>query len=322
MSDIDQYLDSLSDKTRERLTPIISEESPVLYYHVSENGTIKHFTPRVPDFRLYDEDQQTPRVCVANSALGCLIGYQRIISDFINGDPDRYKGGWYIYGIESSFALKPNKALVKDSLRSGEHWLVPYTKDRWEYPAKLLGKVFFGSVTHYNDYQYKTRLGKVTCYVEVFEGHTLNWSKAVDLKPGYHYLELNLPNETAQWNRHRHDVIVEITEEEYLEKKKLVADQLSHKEDHTPKVGDYLNVENDLLIDPGPCTYEVVKRDGDKYWTSHNPPGEDPYEIPAKCFVDSTVDSKSGDRICTAEPVKGAQASSESFICKAPSIHW
>lgn len=322
VEEFEHYVDSLPPWVKERSQAVVSAEEPVTYYHVSENGSLKHFTPRVPDFRAAHEDQQTPRVCVAGSVLGCLIGYQRIISDFMNGDPESYKGGWYIYGVDSQFAIKPGKRLVPDTMRSGEHWLVPYTKDHWQYPTRIIGKVFFGSLTFHNDYQYKTRLGRVTCFVEVYEGHTLNWSKAIDLKPGYHYLELNLPNETAQWNRHRHEVVTEITEQEYKQKKELVADQLSRKEDNTPQVGDYLNVEDDLLIDPGPCTYDVVKREGNKYWTSHNPPGEDPYVIPAECFVDATVDSKSGNRICTAEPVKGAKASNESLATPLPSANW
>ena len=298
------YNDQISDKTRHNSEPVISDDGQYFtYYHVSSDGTLKSLIPRVPDFRATGEDNTVARVCAGNSVLGCMIAHQRLISDFLNADSDAYKGGWYVYSVKADNVLRPKKKLVYDALRSGERWLVPYDKDHWEYPVVKTAKFFFDYVTIHNSYNQKLTTGKIGCYVEVFDDETehqgIKWSKAIHLDPGYYYLEFNLPNNRSQWNRHRHDTVKKIDKDEYLESKALNASLLSADVDHTPQVGDYMDVEDDRVIDPAPCSYKVVKREGNRYWTEHNPVGEDPYDVPPQYFTSETI-SKDGDRVCFA----------------------
>lgn len=313
-----RYLDSLPDSVKKNLTVVAPENDKVRVYHLSTDPNLKKLIPRVPSRRMITENDQIPRACTSNSILGAIIGYQATLGDFMDHDPKEFNGGWYIYELEAECCVKPKRMLVDDGVRSGECWLVPYSKDTWEWKARRVGKLFYESVTLENDYKYNHRVGSVTALVEL-EGETPHkWSKAISLDPGYHELVLKIPTPESQWNQHRHYSNKMISEAEYAQRKKQSVDLLSRTEDNTPQVGDYLNVDNDLLIDPGPCMYEVVERKGDDYWTTNNPTGEDPYTIPAECFTDATVD-KSGKRICTAEPV---DASNESLVRLAPSHQW
>lgn len=123
---------------------VLSKEEAGPMYHISKDGGIKRFTPMVSRRTASTENISVPRVCVAGTLVGCMIGYAATLDDFL-WRRDGYKGGWYIYDIDYQYLLKPSVKLLYDVEHSQERWLVTYSKDTVFYRPTIAGHFFYTS---------------------------------------------------------------------------------------------------------------------------------------------------------------------------------
>ncbi len=119
--------------------------------------TPEKFVPNMPKSAMSTENTNTPRVTVAPTLVGCMIGYFRIERDVQDGtallknqDKPRFAGGYAISRLKYNHCLKPGAKMVVDSSSSDEHWLVPYCVDAVEYEPDIVGQIFVESVTYLN----------------------------------------------------------------------------------------------------------------------------------------------------------------------------
>lgn len=111
------------------------------------------FVPNMPKSAMSTENTNTPRITVAPTIVGCMIGYFRIERDVQDGTmPDangyaKFAGGYTISRLPFKHCLKPGTKMVIDSISSDEHWIVPYSLDSIEVEPERIGQIFVGSIT-------------------------------------------------------------------------------------------------------------------------------------------------------------------------------
>lgn len=103
-----------------------------------------------------NEDNTVPRIHVAPTIQGCILGYGGLYEiaafDYVLHKDDKqqtgkmgklqnYKGGFYIHALKFEAALAPSAKLVYDAKRSGELWLVTYTPETVFYKSPVVGKL-------------------------------------------------------------------------------------------------------------------------------------------------------------------------------------
>lgn len=131
----------------------------MILYHVSKGWTelYKEFIPRVPEFRAYDEDNKTERICLSDSIGGCLSAipdslyhtdeytkltiYECDIDDYINYE-ELYKYG-----------------MVPDAYVTHEYWCL---KPIWMFGTHVLLSDFD---SHYEFVPDEKRLDEYVLYV-------------------------------------------------------------------------------------------------------------------------------------------------------------
>jgi hypothetical protein len=145
-----EWADTIKPNVISNLVPINIEERGVAL-HI-DNHVVKEFYPMVSRRLMDIEDNTVPRVTVAATLLGCIVGYgyNGIIEHFNNKDITKkikdgrgtYVGAYYIHEIPYDWAVAPNNKLVPDADRTDEFWLVNYGKDHSTYPATVVGQFF------------------------------------------------------------------------------------------------------------------------------------------------------------------------------------
>lgn len=99
------------------------------YFHLSKSSKLKILNPQIPNNILSRknivlEDDTIPRVCLAPTIRGCLLGLQINESDFINGEDLKlfiYRANISDNDVVSNRYIQQNK-LVFDSAITGEVW--------------------------------------------------------------------------------------------------------------------------------------------------------------------------------------------------------
>jgi len=239
--DIIAFLDTCSEKVQ-RNTEIIETGHVVadssnngFLLHVSKDTNIKQFIPVIGHRQANQEDRTVPRVTVAPSLLGCLIGYASVHNDFLSlisdGSKDqmRYKGGWKIYALSFKCALKPNNRLVYDASNSDEHWLVAYNKETASMVPEVAGKAFYRSIT-YVAVSGKEVAADGSMYVEVMKENGIRFSKNIFLSKGYWVVNGPVFNGSSSWKNDSDFRVNQISRDEYRAVKNESAALLSHTE--------------------------------------------------------------------------------------------
>jgi hypothetical protein len=195
-------------------------------FHISKDPKIKSFIPSVSRRTGGKEDRSVPRVSVAPTLKGCLIGYVSDLYDF-GSDWGEWNGGWYIYGFRNETALRPDKSILYDAEESGECWLVPYSKEKWKYPSKIVGRFFYRQVmtTVFSDKK-RTRLYHVQMLLEISEGSIAFDTENV-LEKGYYRITFERSRDFKQFDLLD---IQTVTSSEWSTLKGLHADKLSFEE--------------------------------------------------------------------------------------------
>tara|TARA_Y100001960_G_scaffold114889_1_gene123008 strand:+ start:381 stop:1028 length:648 start_codon:yes stop_codon:yes gene_type:complete len=113
--------------------------------HLSANGTIRKFTPRIPK-SLYDgEDQTVPRVCVSASLVETLIGAAwnfKELRNQVNFDSLDF----VVYGLDVEQAIRPTKKLTQEGVATGELWVVPYRMQMYEIQPSRIATLSIASI--------------------------------------------------------------------------------------------------------------------------------------------------------------------------------
>lgn len=196
--------------------------APKPLYHISINPKIRKFVPALSRRTAKQEDRSVSRVSVSSCITGCLFGYQSDLNDFETGANRDYLGGWYIYSWDQYPSLRPKAKILYDVEETDEHWLVPYTAERWAYPTEIIGRCFYTKTAWH--WEGKQRVITADVMVEVDPGHSLQFDHELVLTEGYWSL---------QWTRGKLGSsrnVVKLTKSQYQNAKALTADLLSYTE--------------------------------------------------------------------------------------------
>ena len=232
--DMLRFLDTLSESVKRNVSVITPEDNDNdgFMLHISKDTKLKSFIPRIGTRQAKTEDRTVPRVTVAPTLLGCLIGYVAAHFDVqelrSNGKKEElnYRGGWAIYGIPFEHALKPTKTMVYDSLNSDEHWLVSYSRETAEMIPEVFGKMFYRSITYIpksgNDPDIEGKL-----YIEITREEGVRFSKNILLTKGYWIIEGPIAIKGSFWDKDKDFKATMITAADYESIKKESAALLS-----------------------------------------------------------------------------------------------
>lgn len=211
--------------------------------HISKDTDIAQFFPQVSRRTIGStEDRRVPRVCVAPTLAGCILGYSSTLAEFharqpvnkhIEGQVVRqpFKGGWMIYGVPYKAALRPTAKLLPDVERTDEHWLVTYNEETVDYVALPVGRFFFNAVT------YRPNCGEngemrteVEMLIEVLQDEiSIPFDSAIKLKRGCWKIVVGNFHNKLKWYRMGDVRVDSMPRDEYLQAKRLVASLLSHE---------------------------------------------------------------------------------------------
>lgn len=233
---LSHFLSLLPEKVAKELT-IVSAARPweSFLLHISKDTAIKAFAPTVTRRSMDAENRSIPRICVAPSLAGCIMGYSSDLYDFmehpVSSSTDgsrrvQYRGGWAIYGIPYDLALRPSKKLLPDVIRTDEHWLVTYDEDTVNYHPVLLGKFFYETVSY-------TAVGKemptveVEMVAEVLTDTPVRFDNTHVLQKGYWKLKIVGMHNADRWDKIPSVVVEPLVKSEYIASKQLVASMLS-----------------------------------------------------------------------------------------------
>ncbi len=238
--DTQDFLDwfSIQSKQVKYNSKIVSAEELGMGHmlHIDKTTPGK-FIPMLPRSAGPSEDNTTPRITVAPSLIGCMIGYARAETDFIEGtsktaiERTGFKGGYEICELPFKHCLAPNKELVYDAERSHEHWLVSYNKETLEYIPIKVGKMFISKVSYeaVND-----NLPKVVfeIYIEINKEEGIDFSPTLKLSKGYHKacIYFDRKDNKGSADDENNFTVLQITGADYNNAKQLSAALLSYKE--------------------------------------------------------------------------------------------
>ena len=230
-TDIKKFLEICSQKVQDNIEIITPKDlGSDFLLHISDNNKLKDCTPQIGNRQADSEDRTVPRVCVASSLIGCMIGHAASENYFLNVEHTKeYRGGYYIYAFDFEYALKPNSKLVYDSKKTNEHWLVTYNKDTITYTPKCIGKFFIQSIT------YIAKSGSIPIptdsilFIEVESKKPIKFNNNIELSKGYWKIEGPLFTTLRSLETTKPFTITEITKSEYNSVKISSADMLSEK---------------------------------------------------------------------------------------------
>lgn len=197
------------------------------------------FYPNMPKSAMVTENTNTPRITVAPTLVGCMIGYFRIERDVQDGtamlpgqDRPKFSGGYSISKLEFNHCLKPGNKMVIDSESSDEHWIVPYSEEYVEMEPAIIGQIFVDAVTyiprsgHHPGVRLEMllQLDDDSIELPIIPGRSV--------KKGHYRYSVSWENIRTRTVRDQQclTVLEEISQEEYLRLKGLRAAMLSYEQ--------------------------------------------------------------------------------------------
>lgn len=229
LKEIQSYVSLLVDKVADNVTIVAAKDIKQDYMlHISpENMARRKYIPIIGRRQDPSEDRSVPRVTVAPTLLGCIIGYTKLFTDAINYYPDTDIGqGVYIHAIEFEHALKPTSKLVYDAKYSDEHWLVTCSDATKEYKGSTIGKMFTRQVI-YTTRAGKPCIGSYVLNVEVTKPEGIAFSKNIWLDKGYWAINIATDISLA-WDKDKAITATPLSKEDYMKQKEESVALLSH----------------------------------------------------------------------------------------------
>lgn len=222
--DFKHFISIQNNKVKNNITEVKADKLYPYMLHI-DRVTPKKFIPMMPRSAGTTEDNTIARVTVADTLLGCILGYARIVFDF--GQPE--EAGYYINKLKFNYCVKPNQKLVYDAEKTNEHWLVGYSSKTLNYQPETIGKMFVHRVE-----ALKRKVNKdVVPYITKLEillqiDESLQISKTEKVESGYYKIYL-LDDFTLNYDYDdvKNHVIEKITAKEYTTAKNISATMLS-----------------------------------------------------------------------------------------------
>lgn len=208
---IKNYLVPLAGNTVEELTLYTANEVNRPLYHVSMNPSIKAFYPKVSKRTLSKEDRSIPRISTSTSLIGCLNGYQSMVSDMEGRETKNFSGLFKVYDLPYQYAVKPSTKVVADVGNSDEYWLVSWKRETYATVPTVAADFTIPKI--------ETVYGKdgkdqtYHCYIRVYTNLYLDHEK--QLNQGYYHVVLNGYNFKYPLSNNKLISIHEISETEY-----------------------------------------------------------------------------------------------------------
>ena len=228
------YLAIQNPKARKNLQVVNSEEMTLPYMLHIDKEPPKAFVPQMPRRAADDEDNTVARVTVADTLVGCLIGYASAYYDFLNED----SSGYVISAIDYRECLKPTLDLVYDAEATNEHWLVSYDRASLKYIPRTIGKIFFSEITWEKEARALTEKKVKKTPIKVRANHSVFWlethettllTKDTVLAPGYYRVTTTKQDldRSSSFEDSKGFEVEKVSKSTYLSKKKIVAAHLS-----------------------------------------------------------------------------------------------
>lgn len=223
LEEIENFKSRLIDKVSKNLEIVAANEmnKPFFLHITSEKTPV--YVPRIGHRQADSEDRTTARITVGTTLLGCIIGYAALPWNFmtseVNYGTGKWLGGLYIRKIPFDHAFKPSSKLVYDQVATNEHWLVNYNPETAKYPSSQIGK-FFVSKLILEGRNGKEPSNTLECFISLTE--EIYWSEKVVLSPGCYCIVFPV-NSNTTWKSTKDIVINQIDQNEFNEKKRLVA---------------------------------------------------------------------------------------------------
>lgn len=233
-----QWLNNQSKPIQNNLKILSRSERLPYLLHISQNDKIKVMTPRIGERQAKMEDRTVPRICVADTLVGAMIGYASVLWDSQNDNnaytnkKSHYKGGYYIYAIPFDHCFVPNNKLVYDASMSGEKWLVNYKPGTAEYTPKRIGKVFLKEMV--TEISLGKRVLNATFYLETEADLWL--SERSLLRKGHYRLHGPMPDQIKTYKGKTLYRVEEIDQKSFNEVRRLTVSLLDFK---TPRLTEW-----------------------------------------------------------------------------------
>lgn len=228
--DFEDYLKIQNPKVRKNITEVKASELQFPFMLHIDTKPVSAFIPMMPRRAATSEDNTIPRVTVADTLMGCIVGYSAMFYDFMSNDSVE---GYIIHKLEFDYCVKPTEKLVYDVEASNEHWLIGYNRNSLKYKTEQIGK-FFVSETKFKRLPLKSN-GKVSsqaestlCYLELSEPILI--AKDLILEAGYYEVIIEGHEVNYCFDRTDNLKIKKISISEYNKAKNLSAATLSHAE--------------------------------------------------------------------------------------------
>ena len=134
------YLEPLIGEDINELTLVSAQELNKPLYHISMNPSIKAFTPQVSSRTLTKENRSIPRISTSTSLIGCMNGYQSVMSDMMNREGKKFNGLFKVYQLPYQFALRPSKKFLPDVDLTDEFWLFSWKRDTYSVTPEVVAE--------------------------------------------------------------------------------------------------------------------------------------------------------------------------------------
>lgn len=193
-------------------------------YHLSVNGKIREFTPRISTRAAPSEDMSIPRTNTTKNVVNAIDGYSATW-----GDLHSLEGaGYYVYALPFSLVVKPNSALVFDAAVTGERWIVGYNDEHRRIKPEKICELFInkGTAMRRNPREGVRAIAReYEGCIWVYRGQEVHLSgttkkNRVTVKEGYYRIKLLGFGTSARENQNQAEVIAEIDKDEYETLKK------------------------------------------------------------------------------------------------------
>lgn len=212
--------------------------------HIDLNP-IKAFTPMISHRQNPKEDRTVPRVCIANSLMGCIGGYASVFYNYLNHKPgtklgtkaESYRGGMFIHAIDTEWVVEADNKLVGDSRITGEKWLVGWDEEHLSYPATEIGKFFIKRMVS-ETIRGGDLAANFTMYLEYHDdSQALELGNGVSVEAGYYELQVLVKADLESVHtgyfflseKNSPVKVKSISKEEYLKEKSAGLDLLNEK---------------------------------------------------------------------------------------------
>lgn len=234
MDDIKKWLELQPSRVKSNVDIIDNTEGqgPSLF-HITYDRDPGRFIPVIGHRQGPEEDRTVPRICVATSLVGTILGHSSFEynSEYLEvKKKDQsgvlYRGGFYFFEFQYQVAIKPSEKLVSDQKVSDEHWLVTYNKNTVYYKPEMIGKVI---ATEFSTELKKAEKPRVivTYYVQVDK--KVQFSKNRSIGPGCYKVVSPASYQLESWKDDEAIKVTKISEADFEKIKKEVTVMESHQ---------------------------------------------------------------------------------------------